>query len=163
LWRKQKNAYYVQYLFLENRAVYEIMPKNVVDAEGPQMTSQYGAYVLHAGYARLHALTFMHMLTLPVTQPHKHARTHTRAQTQKQICNINCCFKATMFSRTHPNVMLLYVHCVSYLSFNVLCEHFSTSACTVFIIKYRAFEAVLYSITGIFLFPGRRDALYFEN
>jgi hypothetical protein len=33
----------------ENRAVYEIMSKNVVEPEGPQMTSQYGAYELHTG------------------------------------------------------------------------------------------------------------------
>ena len=35
--------------FHENRAVYEIMWKNVVEPEGPQMTSQYGAYELDAG------------------------------------------------------------------------------------------------------------------
>ena len=35
--------------FFENRAVYEIMSKNVVETEGPQMTSQYGAYALRAG------------------------------------------------------------------------------------------------------------------
>jgi hypothetical protein len=33
----------------ENRAVYEIMSKNMVEPEGPQMTSQYGTYELHAG------------------------------------------------------------------------------------------------------------------
>ena len=36
-------------LFSENRIVYEIMSKNVVQTEGPQMTSRYGAYALHAG------------------------------------------------------------------------------------------------------------------
>ena len=35
--------------FFENRAAYEIMSKNMVEAEGPLMTSQYGAYALHAG------------------------------------------------------------------------------------------------------------------
>ena len=35
--------------FFENRAVYEIMSKNIVQPEGPQMTSQHGAYVLNAG------------------------------------------------------------------------------------------------------------------
>jgi hypothetical protein len=34
---------------LENRAVYEIMSKNVVELEGPQMTPKYGAYALLAG------------------------------------------------------------------------------------------------------------------
>jgi hypothetical protein len=33
----------------EYRAVYEIMSKNMVKPEGPQITSQYGAYELHAG------------------------------------------------------------------------------------------------------------------
>ena len=35
--------------FFENRAIYEIMSKNMVNLEGPLMTSQYGAYRLHAG------------------------------------------------------------------------------------------------------------------
>jgi hypothetical protein len=36
-------------LFPENRGVYEIMSKNVVEPERLQMTSQYGAYELHVG------------------------------------------------------------------------------------------------------------------
>jgi hypothetical protein len=36
-------------LFSENRAVYEIMSKNVVETWGPQMTSDYGTYSLHTG------------------------------------------------------------------------------------------------------------------
>jgi hypothetical protein len=39
------------------------MSKNVVETEGPQMTSQYGAYALHAGLARLHARMRMHTPT----------------------------------------------------------------------------------------------------
>ena len=35
--------------FFENPAVYEIISKNVVEPESSQMTSQYGAYELHAG------------------------------------------------------------------------------------------------------------------
>ena len=35
--------------FSENRVFLEIMPKNVVEPEGPQMTSEYGAYALNAG------------------------------------------------------------------------------------------------------------------
>jgi hypothetical protein len=35
-------------LFSEYSAVYEIMSKNMMESEGPQMTSQYGAYALHA-------------------------------------------------------------------------------------------------------------------
>jgi hypothetical protein len=36
------------FFFSENRAVYEIMSKNMVEPEGPQMTSQHGAHGLHA-------------------------------------------------------------------------------------------------------------------
>jgi hypothetical protein len=39
--------------FFENHIVYEIMSKNIVETEGPQMTSQYGAFTLRAGLARL--------------------------------------------------------------------------------------------------------------
>jgi hypothetical protein len=35
--------------FFENRAVYEIMSKNMVVTEGKQMTSKYGKYESHAG------------------------------------------------------------------------------------------------------------------
>jgi hypothetical protein len=62
--------------FSENGTVYEIMSKNVVDSEGPQMTSQYGAYALHAGLARPHALIPMHTPTLLDT--HMHGRTRTQ-------------------------------------------------------------------------------------
>jgi hypothetical protein len=37
------------FFFFENQAVCEIMSKYVVEPEGPQMTSQYGAYEFHAG------------------------------------------------------------------------------------------------------------------
>ena len=48
------------------------MSKMWVETEGPQMTSQYGAYALRAGLARLYALMRMHTPTYP------HARTHTQ-------------------------------------------------------------------------------------
>jgi hypothetical protein len=35
--------------FSENRAVNEIMSKNLVEPERPQMMSQYGAYALNTG------------------------------------------------------------------------------------------------------------------
>jgi len=42
--------------FLENRAVYEKMWKNIVGRGRPQMT-QYGACALHAGYLSLQTHT----------------------------------------------------------------------------------------------------------
>ena len=81
-------------LFFENRTVYEIMSKNWMETEGPQMTSQYGAYTLRAGLARLYAR--MRMLTSTRSGTHMHARTH--AHTDRPIC-INYCFStATIVS-----------------------------------------------------------------
>jgi hypothetical protein len=41
--RENKNTFYVQHLFSESSAVYEIMAKNMVGTEGPQTRLQYGA------------------------------------------------------------------------------------------------------------------------
>jgi hypothetical protein len=67
--------------FSENRTVYEIMSKNIVETEGPQMTSQYGGYALHAGLAKLLARMHMHTPTRPGT--HMHARTSMHTQANK--------------------------------------------------------------------------------
>jgi hypothetical protein len=37
------------FFFSKNRAVYEVMSKNVMEPERPQMVTKYGAYALHAG------------------------------------------------------------------------------------------------------------------
>jgi hypothetical protein len=58
------------------------MSKNVVETEEPQMTSQYGAYALHAGVARLHALMRMHTPRRPGT--YMHARTSVHIQPNMQ-------------------------------------------------------------------------------
>ena len=52
------------------------MSKNVVETEGPQITSQYGAYALRAGLARLYASMCMHTPTRPGTHMHASRRTH---------------------------------------------------------------------------------------
>ena len=54
--RENQNTHFMfNNFFPKNRTVYQIMSKNVVGTEVPQMTSQYGAYALHAGLARLNA------------------------------------------------------------------------------------------------------------
>jgi hypothetical protein len=86
------------------------MSKNVAETEGAQMTSQYGAYALRAGLARLYA----HAHTRPrvwVTTC-THARTHAHACTQGPICNTYCFSTATIISWTRLNVTLC-VHCLS--------------------------------------------------
>ena len=78
--RESENTYFMfNNFFSENRTVCEIMLKNVVETEAPQMTS-HGPYALHAKVARLHALTCVHTATRPGN--HMHARMHT--QTNKQ-------------------------------------------------------------------------------
>ena len=59
------------------------MSKNVAETEEPQMTTQYGAYALHAGLARLCARMRMHTPTPPGT--HVHARTHKHAHTYQYV------------------------------------------------------------------------------
>jgi hypothetical protein len=70
------------------------------------MTSQYDAYALHAGLAKLHARMRMHAPTRPCT--HMHVRTH------KSISNTYCLFHGNSDSRTRLSVTL-YVHCPSSL------------------------------------------------
>ena len=47
------------------------------------MTSQYGAYALHARLARLYTRMRMHTPTCPGT--HMHARTHAHAHTRQYV------------------------------------------------------------------------------
>jgi hypothetical protein len=63
------------HFFSENRTVYEMMSKNIAETEGPQITSQYGAYALHAGLVRLHARTPPRPRAPP---PHTHTHKHRK-------------------------------------------------------------------------------------
>jgi hypothetical protein len=58
------------------------MSKNIVETEGPEMTSQYGVYALHAGLASLYARMRVHTPSRSGT--HIHARTHARASKHTQ-------------------------------------------------------------------------------
>jgi hypothetical protein len=76
------------------------MSKNAVETEGPQMTSQYGAYTLGAGLARLYAHMRLHMPTRSRTHMHARAIMHTQANMQYLL----------LF---HSNNITLYVHRLS--------------------------------------------------
>ena len=52
-----------------------------METEGPQMTSQYGAYALPAKLARLYARMRMHTPTRPDTRMHARTRKHAHTQT----------------------------------------------------------------------------------
>jgi hypothetical protein len=81
--KENQNTYFMvkYFFFFENRIFYEIMSKNCVENEAPEMTSQYGSYAFHAGLARLDALMRMLMLTRPRPRTHMHALTHKHAHT----------------------------------------------------------------------------------
>ena len=68
------------------------MSKHVVDSEGPQMTSQYGAYAFRAGLAR------------------PHARTH--AHTRRPISNTYCFSTATMIRESASMLRYTYIVCL---------------------------------------------------
>ena len=95
--------------FFENYTIYEIMLKIIVENEGPQMMSQYGAYALRAGLARLYACMCMHMCTCLGT--YMQSFTHKHAHTDQYVI-LNCFSTAAVISRTHLSVTL-YVHCLS--------------------------------------------------
>ena len=106
--RENENTHFMfSNFFSANCAVYEIMSKYVVETEGLQMTSQYGAYALRAGSARLHARMRMHTPTLPGTHMDKHAQTCTHSP----IYNNYCFSSATTVSWTRLSVTL-YGYCL---------------------------------------------------
>jgi hypothetical protein len=59
------------------------MSKNIAKTEGPQMTSQHGAYGLRAGLARVYARMGMHTPTRLGTN--MHARTRNHAHTDQYV------------------------------------------------------------------------------
>jgi hypothetical protein len=89
-------------IFSENRAVYEIMSKNVVEPERPQMKTwrHVACWIIKATRAEAHARTR--------ATPPPRARTHTHTQ----ISNTYCICTATTVSRMVLNVTL-YVRCPS--------------------------------------------------
>jgi hypothetical protein len=74
----------------ENRAVYEIMSKTVVETEGPQMTSQYGAYALRAGLAKLHARTHKQTNKYYLLLLHGNTDSRTRLDVTLHVHCLSC-------------------------------------------------------------------------
>jgi hypothetical protein len=73
-----------------------------VETEGPQMASQYGAYALNAGLAKVHA-----RMRTPTRQ-----YTHMHASTHRSISNTYYFSIATMVTRTRLNITYTYVACL---------------------------------------------------
>jgi hypothetical protein len=97
--------------FSENCTVYEIMSRNMIETEVPQMTSQYGACALLAGLARLCARMSMHTSTRPGThmQARTHVRKHAHSCTQSPVRNTCYFSSATMISERAPVLRYTYI------------------------------------------------------
>ena len=82
--RENENTHFVfsNFFSFENRTVYEIMPKNTMENEVPQM-SQYGAYALHTGLAMLYA--GIRMQTPMRLDAHMHVCTHAHAHVDQKV------------------------------------------------------------------------------
>jgi hypothetical protein len=81
------------------------------------MTSQYGAYALHAGLARPYALIRMHTPTWPGTN--MHARTH------RSISNTYCFSTATIIRERASMLGYKYIACLLFWAFSTA-ENFKT-------------------------------------
>ena len=88
----------------------------MVQTEGPQMTSQYDAYALHAGLARVYARMRMHTFTRKGN--HMHARTRKHAHTDQQVImlfhgnNNNANAPQCYIIRTLPHFLQIVSECV---------------------------------------------------
>jgi hypothetical protein len=80
----------------------------MVETEGPQMTSQYGAYALRAGLERLYARMGMHTPTRPGTYMHARKRKHAHTDQNEYLL----LFHGNSNSRTRLSVTI-HVHCLS--------------------------------------------------
>jgi hypothetical protein len=105
-YRENQNTHFMfnNFFFSENRTVYDIMSKNMVEPEGPQMTSQYGAYALHGGLTRLQSRTRMHTPTSPGTYMH--------ARTRRPILNTYCFSTVTIICERASVLRYTYIFCL---------------------------------------------------
>ena len=75
---ENQNIFYVQQLFSENRGIYEIMSKIVVEPERPQMTiwRRVACWIIEATRAQAHGCA-----RAPPPPTRARSRTHTRTHT----------------------------------------------------------------------------------
>ena len=88
------------------------MSKNMVDTEGPQMTSQYGAYALNAGSARPYELMRMHTPTRPGTHMHAHMRKHAHTD---QYVTIIAFPQQRWFRERSSMLRYTYIACIVFI------------------------------------------------
>ena len=113
--RENENTCSVFSNFSENRAVYEIMSKNVVETEGHKWRHNMAhtcCMLDKQRYTRARAFTH------PRARAHPHARMHARARahthTHTEICNIYCFSTATIIHERASILRYAYVVCLLY-------------------------------------------------
>ena len=79
-----------------------------METKGPQMTSQYGAYALRTGLARLYARTRMHTPRRPVTRTHTRTRKHSH--TEQYVILIAFPQKKCFRERAYTYIACLVIH-----------------------------------------------------
>ena len=101
------------FFFPKNRVVYEIMSKNMVEPERPQMTiwRRVACWSSKATCGQIHARA-----CVPThTQTHAHVLIHTRARTYREICNIYCFSTATILFEGALLLLNKYIACLDYM------------------------------------------------
>ena len=116
--QKIRTQYNVQQLFSENRTLYEIMSKNMVE------TSQYGAYESRVGLASLYARMRMHTPTGSVT--HMHRRTCKHAHTDQYVILIAVPQQQWLRERTSM-FRYIYIASIVMITSQFACVLFLTS------------------------------------
>ena len=130
-WENQTTHFQFSNFLPENRAVYEIMLKSVVETKRPQMAIWGGA--LHAKLIRLyghkhkpvpvdpHPLTHAQALTHARVQTHTYTHTHTH--TQKYVVII--AFPRQQWFRKLASLLrYMYIACFAHLLF-LFCKQFA--------------------------------------
>jgi hypothetical protein len=118
--------------FSENRTVYEIMSKHLMENEGPQMTSKHGAYTMHAALSSLY--TRMRMHTSTRQGKHMHARTHKQAHTDQNVILIAFSLQQRFRERAS---MLHYTYAACIV---LICRRTPQSPCLFSCHKYKVVQ-----------------------
>jgi len=112
---KIKTQFHVQYLFSENREIYEIMRKNMVQPDRPQKWHMHIVWRIPKATNTHRICNTYEIMRKNMVQPDRPQKTiwHMRivwcipkATNTHRICNTYCCYTATMVTRTHLNVAL---------------------------------------------------------
>jgi hypothetical protein len=113
----------------ENRADYEIMSKNLVETERPQLTIQYGVYDIQCWISnakRAHA------------QAHAYAPGHphvyTRAYTHRHVSNTYCLSTARMIRERASVLRYTYIVCLVHYKLTASLKQLLRRRCTLFML-----------------------------